>query len=138
MFSSERQLPNHNSFYCSQEYSFQITILLDFVRKTTSKTRFFTVLKNTASKSQILLLFLDYSFQITTMFCCSQECSFQITTPFALTGRQLPNHDYCIFYCCQEYSFQITMRQEWNDRRLSYEERLTSKMKGNLCGIIKL
>ncbi len=30
----------------------------------------------------------------------------------------------------QEYSFQITMRQEWNDRRLSYEERLTGKMKG--------
>ncbi len=34
--------------------------------------------------------------------------------------------------CVQEYSFQITMRQEWNDRRLSYEERLTSKMKGTV------
>jgi hypothetical protein len=44
---------------------------------------------------------------------------------------QLPNND--IFFAhLQEYSFQITMRQEWNDKRLSYEDRLTSKMKGKL------
>ena len=30
----------------------------------------------------------------------------------------------------QEYSFQITMRQQWNDKRLRYKEKLTKIMEG--------
>ena len=30
----------------------------------------------------------------------------------------------------QEYSFQITMRQQWNDKRLMYKEKLTKIMAG--------
>ena len=41
-------------------------------------------------------------------------------------------HDYILIL--QEYSFQITMRQQWNDKRLRYKERLASKpeMEGNI------
>ena len=31
----------------------------------------------------------------------------------------------------QEYSFQITMRQQWNDKRLAYKERLQGQLAGN-------
>ena len=30
----------------------------------------------------------------------------------------------------QEYSFQITMRQQWNDKRLAYKERLQGQLAG--------
>ena len=32
----------------------------------------------------------------------------------------------------QEYSFQITMRQQWNDKRLRYKEKLTKIMEGEI------
>ena len=34
------------------------------------------------------------------------------------------------FQFYQEYSFQITMRQQWNDVRLRYKDRLSEKMAG--------
>lgn len=36
------------------------------------------------------------------------------------------------FFTFQEYSFQITMRQQWNDKRLNFK----NKLKGGLAGKI--
>jgi hypothetical protein len=42
----------------------------------------------------------------------------------------------------QEYSFQITMRQQWNDKRLQYKDKLRGAMAGGSCqrsaGLISL
>ena len=35
-----------------------------------------------------------------------------------------------LFLSAQEYSFQITMRQQWNDKRLAYKNRLNAVMAG--------
>ena len=35
-----------------------------------------------------------------------------------------------ILFVWQEYSFQITMRQQWNDKRLAYKERLQGQLAG--------
>ena len=35
-----------------------------------------------------------------------------------------------IIYITQEYSFQITMRQQWNDKRLNFKDRLKGHLKG--------
>ena len=36
-----------------------------------------------------------------------------------------------ILFVWQEYSFQITMRQQWNDKRLAYKERLQGQLAGD-------
>ena len=37
----------------------------------------------------------------------------------------------------QEYSFQITMRQQWNDKRLRYKEKLNKIMAGESINHLK-
>ena len=41
----------------------------------------------------------------------------------------IPNNNPLFLYA-QEYSFQITMRQQWNDKRLAYKNRLNMVMAG--------
>ena len=60
---------------------------------------------------------------------CNERLLFGKTT-FTIIFFKIAKLDDCPLFD-QEYSFQITMRQQWNDKRLAYKERLQGQLAGN-------